>query len=99
MSFGTVYSPNIAITYLVDSYPQVAEECLVIVNAFKNLVSFVFLYVAVDWVASEGWVQVYMIMFMVVTLATLLAIPLYFWGPQLRRASEKIYPTVLKSRK
>lgn len=86
-----MYAPNIAITYLVDSYPQFAGECLVVVNAFKNLVCFIFLYVAVDWVSKEGWVQVYMIIFMLVTLTTLLAIPLYIWGSRLRRASEKVY--------
>jgi hypothetical protein len=91
VSFGTVYGPNIAITYLVDSYPQYAGECLVVVNAFKNLVAFTFLFVAVDWVAAAGWVQVYMIMFMLVTLVTLLALPMYIWGPRLRQWSEKVY--------
>ncbi|KAI1622066.1 hypothetical protein EDD37DRAFT_684070 [Exophiala viscosa] len=83
--------PDIAITYVVDCYPQFAGECLVAVNAFKNLLAFIFLYTAVEWIAADGWVQVYMIMFMLVSLATLMGVPLYFWGHTLRRMSERIY--------
>lgn len=90
VSFGTVYSPNIAMTYLLDCYPAFAQEILVAVNVIKNLVAFLFVYVAVDWVNSQGWIQVYMIMFMVVTLATLLAIPLYFVGGKSRRAFDGV---------
>ncbi|KAJ9136833.1 Aldehyde dehydrogenase [Pleurostoma richardsiae] len=95
VSFGTVYAPNIAMTYLLDCYPAFAREILVAVNVIKNLVAFLFLYVAVDWVNSQGWVQVYMIMFMVVTLAMLLAIPLYYFGDNARTAFEKIIVPVI----
>ncbi|EFX02135.1 aldehyde dehydrogenase [Grosmannia clavigera kw1407] len=89
VSFGTVYAPNIAMTYLLDCYPEFSQEILVAVNVVKNLVAFLFLYVAVDWIKSQGWIQVYMIMFMVVTLPLLLAIPLYYFG---RRAREAFDP-------
>ncbi|KAF2801514.1 MFS transporter [Mytilinidion resinicola] len=80
VSFGTIYAPNIAVTYVVECYPRVVAECLVAINVFKNLVAFLFLYTAVDWVASSGWIQVYMIMFMLVSLGMLLAVPFYFFG-------------------
>ena len=88
VSFGTVYAPNIAMTYLLDCYPVFAQEILVAVNVVKNLVAFMFLYVAVDWVNSQGWIQVYMIMFMVVALSMLLAVPLYFLGAKARKSFE-----------
>lgn len=88
VSFGTIFAPNIAITYVVESYPKFAAESLVAINVFKNLVAFLFLYTAVDWVASSGWVQVYMILFMLVTLGTLLAIPFYFFGRRWRGETE-----------
>lgn len=80
VSFGTIYAPNIAITYVAECHPKLTAECLVSINVFKNLVAFLFLYTAVDWVASSGWVQVYMIMFMLVSLSMLAAVPLYFFG-------------------
>ncbi|KAI1450434.1 MFS transporter [Annulohypoxylon stygium] len=94
VSFGTVYAPNIALTYLIDCYTPFAQEILVVVNVFKNLVAFLFAYVAVDWVNSQGWIQVYMVMFMVVTLSMVLAIPVYFFGGKARVAFEKILVTV-----
>ncbi|KAG8630623.1 hypothetical protein KVT40_002242 [Elsinoe batatas] len=91
VSFGTVFAPNIAITYVVESHSAFASDCLVIINVFKNLVAFIFLYVAVDWVQASGWIQVYMIMFMLVAIAALLAIPLYLYGEKLRGWSERLY--------
>lgn len=92
MAFGTVYAPNVAMTYLLDCYPAFASEVVVIVNVVKNTIAFVFIYTAVDWVQSKGWVQVYMIMFMVVSLSMFLAIPLYFWGGRARQLFTKISP-------
>ncbi|TKA49867.1 hypothetical protein B0A49_12905 [Cryomyces minteri] len=83
ISFGTVYAPNIAITYVVERYQDIAAEALVIINAFNNLVAFIFLYVAVDWIQARGWIEVYMILFMLISVVTMAAIPLYIWGERL----------------
>lgn len=85
VSFGTVYAPNIALTYVIDYYPEHASQCLVLINVFKNLVAFTFLYVAVDWIAASGWMQVYMIMFMLATLTLAAAIPLWLYGARCRQ--------------
>ncbi|KAK3898367.1 major facilitator superfamily domain-containing protein [Staphylotrichum tortipilum] len=87
VSFGSVYAPNIAITYVVESRPKQASEAIVAINVFKNLVSFLFVYEAVTWVAARGWLEVYMIIFMLVTLSMVLAIPFYFFGSRLRAMS------------
>jgi hypothetical protein len=71
----------------VESRPKQASEAIVTINMFKNLVSFLFLYTAVDWVAARGWLEVYMIIFMLVTLSMLLAIPFYFFGTRLKAMS------------
>ncbi|PNS14336.1 hypothetical protein CAC42_6849 [Sphaceloma murrayae] len=82
---------NVLYAYAVESHPDFASDCLVAVNIFKNVVAFVFVYVATDWIERSGWIQVFMIMFMTLTIVTLLAIPLYFYGPALRLRSERIY--------
>lgn len=97
MSFGTIYAPNIAITYVVECFPATASECLVAINVWKNLVAFLFLYVAVDWVASQGWIQVYMIMFMLVTLSMFIALLFYFFGGRWRSTSGDTKQTTAKS--
>lgn len=79
VSFGTVYTPNIAITYIVHLHQREEAKSLVLINILKNLVAFVFLNVAVDWVNKEGFVQVFMLMFMSNVLILVCAIPLYFF--------------------
>lgn len=80
VSFGEVYTPNIAITYIVQLHQKDAAKSLVLVNIFKNLLTFAFLYVAADWARKEGYIQVFMIMFMLNALTLLCALPLYIYG-------------------
>ncbi|KAJ5317840.1 Major facilitator superfamily domain general substrate transporter [Penicillium antarcticum] len=82
VSFGEVYTPNIALTYVVHRHQEHAAQCLVLINIFKNILAFLFLYEAVPWVTSQGFTQVYMIMFMLNMLTLVLAVPLYFYGPR-----------------
>ncbi|KAJ5133073.1 Major facilitator superfamily domain general substrate transporter [Penicillium atrosanguineum] len=84
VSFGEVYTPNIALTYVVHRHQKHAAQCLVLINIFKNILAFIFLYEAVPWVTSQGFTQVYMIMFMLNMLTLALAVPLYFYGPRER---------------
>ncbi|RYN30948.1 hypothetical protein AA0120_g7226 [Alternaria tenuissima] len=88
VSFGTIFAPNIAITYVVECFTRNASEALVAINVFKNLVAFLFLYTAVDWIASSGWIQVYMIMFMLVSMGMMLCVPFYFLGSKWRGQEE-----------
>lgn len=84
VSFGTIFTPNIAITYVVECHPTKAAESLVMINVFKNLVAFLFLYKATDWIAAKGWVQVYMIMFMLSVLGIVFAALSYVLGRKRR---------------
>ncbi|KAJ5605339.1 hypothetical protein N7510_010493 [Penicillium lagena] len=88
LSFGSVYTPNIAITYIVHRHQRDAAKSLVLINVFKNLITFIFLYVAVDWANKSGYVQVYMIMFMLNVLVLIFAVPLYFFDAKKRRNVE-----------
>ncbi|KAI1840752.1 hypothetical protein JX266_013026 [Neoarthrinium moseri] len=90
LSFGEVYSPNISITYVTDCFPHVASESLVAINAFKNLVAFLFLYVAVAWIQSSGWVEVYMVMFTLTSVSSLAAAALYFGRDPVHAWSNKL---------
>ncbi|KAH7237921.1 MFS transporter [Fusarium solani] len=99
VAFGVVYAPNVAVTYLVDCYPAFAPDVLVIVNIVKNTIAFVFLYTAVDWVRSQGWIQVYFIMFMLVSLSMVLTIPLYLWGNKARQLFMRMSPREVREAK
>ncbi|KAL3428645.1 major facilitator superfamily domain-containing protein [Aspergillus tetrazonus] len=79
VSFGTVYTPNIAITYLTHRHQRDAAQCLVLVNVVKNLVAFLFLYEAVEWVHSQGYLQVYLVMSALGVVTIGAALPLYLF--------------------
>ncbi|GFG17848.1 hypothetical protein IFM5058_08693 [Aspergillus udagawae] len=79
VSFGTVYTPNIAITYLAHRHQRDAAQCLVLVNVVKNLVAFMFLYEAVAWVQSQGYLQLYLVMFALGVVTIAAALPLYLF--------------------
>ncbi|RAQ65988.1 MFS transporter [Aspergillus flavus] len=79
VSFGSVYTPNIAITYLAHRHQRDAAQCLVLVNVVKNLVAFLFLYEAVEWVQSQGYLQVYLVMFALGVATIAGALPLYLF--------------------
>ncbi|GFF57529.1 uncharacterized MFS-type transporter C1271.10c [Aspergillus udagawae] len=79
VSFGTVYTPNIAITYLAHRHQRDAAQCLVLVNVVKNLVAFMFLYEAVEWVQSQGYLQLYLVMFALGVVTIAAALPLYLF--------------------
>lgn len=89
VSFRSVYTPNIAITYIVHRHQREGAECLVLINMFKNLVAFLFLYEAVGWVNQNGYIQVYMIMFMLNVLVLIFAVPLYYYDAKKRRNTEE----------
>lgn len=69
---------------MVHRHQKHAAQCLVLINIFKNILAFLFLYEAVPWVTSQGFTQVYMIMFMLNMLTLVLAVPLYFYGHRKR---------------
>ena len=49
---------NIAMTYVLDSYPEVAIEGMLMVNGVKELVAFAFTYGFTHWVAKVGYATV-----------------------------------------
>ncbi len=86
VSFGTVFAPNIAVTYVIDSFPKQAAQCLVSINVFKNMVAFLFLYQAAAWIQAKGFLQPYVIMMALQLAIFIFAVPLYFYGHRLRHS-------------
>lgn len=49
---------NIAMTYVLDSYPEVALESMLMVNGVKELVAFAFTYGFTHWLSKVGYATV-----------------------------------------
>ncbi len=55
---GLTNVASITMTYVIDSYYPIAAECMVTVNATKNVVAFGVLYGVAPWVAESGYQKV-----------------------------------------
>ncbi|OJJ48753.1 hypothetical protein ASPZODRAFT_150923 [Penicilliopsis zonata CBS 506.65] len=76
--------PAVMLAYVVDAYPAVSGEALVLVNASKNIVAFGLAKGAVPWMESHGVGRMFYEMAGIEWAVLLLALPLYFAGPSIR---------------
>ncbi|KIW87102.1 uncharacterized protein Z519_12213 [Cladophialophora bantiana CBS 173.52] len=90
--------PNLAViamTYSVDSYFEVASEALLVINGVKAVAAFGFSYGFIPWTAEAGYSSVFGAMAGIWWFSLLLAIPLYIWGPQIRKYSTENMKVIL----
>ena len=71
--------------YILDSYPNLAEEAFVAVNA-RNLLTFGLTYFVNDWLAKQGPLDVFCILGACFLGVCALTIPLWVFGKRIRGA-------------
>ncbi|KAJ9626697.1 hypothetical protein H2204_009967 [Knufia peltigerae] len=76
---------SIAMTYVMDSYFEIAAEGLLVVNGVKNIVAFGFSYGFIPWSAKVGYTVVLGTMSGILMFVLMLYIPIYIWGAKIRR--------------
>jgi hypothetical protein len=72
---------------VIDSYYPVAFEALLLVSGLKNMFAFGFSYGVIPWVKRSGYQAAFGEMVAIQTGVILLAIPLFFYGKQIRHKS------------
>ena len=82
--FGFVGANIVAITYLLDSYPARAGPLLVIICAFRGIISFGVSYGIAPFIESAGYDGAFGTFGGLTALIALLAIPLYVSGKRIR---------------
>ncbi|KAG4441455.1 hypothetical protein IFR05_003061 [Cadophora sp. M221] len=84
---GLVFVPSVVLSVVVDAWPESGSEAVVLINAGKNAVAFGITLSTPKWLASEGLVKMFWEMAGIQWAVLVLALPLYFLGPWLRRKS------------
>jgi len=69
--------------YLLDSYPNLAEEAFVAINS-RNLFTFGLTYFVNDWIAKDGPLKVFEVLGSCFLGVALLTVPLWVWGKRVR---------------
>lgn len=80
--------PTIAIAYAVDCYKPISGEIMVVATVLKNTQGFGMSYWVAPLAAKGGYITPAATQFAFVIGPTLLGIPLYFWGKNLRRMTK-----------
>ncbi|GES65802.1 MFS transporter [Aspergillus terreus] len=82
--------PSVMLSYVVDAYPRTSGEALVLVNASKNVVAFGLTKGSYAWMEMEGVRKMFFEFAGIQWAVLLLGLPLYFFGPWVRRRMEKL---------
>ncbi|KAK4942089.1 hypothetical protein LTR10_018125 [Elasticomyces elasticus] len=84
IGYGLLASCNaaasIGMTYVMDSYYEVAAEGLLLVNGLKNLIAWAFTYGFIPWTETSGYARVFGTMAALFFVWMLAAVPMYFYG-------------------
>lgn len=80
--------PTIAVAYAVDCYKPISGEIMVVATVLKNTQGFGMSYWVGPLAAKGGYITPAATQFAFVIGPTLLGIPLYFWGKNLRRITK-----------
>ena len=80
-----VFVPSVVLSVVVDAYPQTGSEALVLINAGKNLIAFGITVSCSKWLSREGLVPMFWQMAAVQWAVIALGVPLFFFGPWLRK--------------
>ncbi|KAJ5709476.1 hypothetical protein N7493_010810 [Penicillium malachiteum] len=87
---GLALVPSVMLSYVVDAYPRVAGEALVLVNTSKNVVAFGLATGAYSWMEEQGVDKMFYEFAGIEWAVLALGLPLYFAGPWLRARTEKL---------
>lgn len=88
---GLTLVPSVMLSYVVDSYPRTSGEALVLVNTSKNVVAFGLTKVSYSWMTMEGIDKMLYEFAGVEWAVLLLGLPLYYFGPWIRRRTQKYF--------
>ncbi|KAK7993677.1 hypothetical protein PG989_007058 [Apiospora arundinis] len=75
----------VAITYLLDSYPTRAGPLLIIICAFRGIISFGVSYGITPFIETAGWDGAFGAFGAMTAFFGLMGIPIYIWGKQIRQ--------------
>lgn len=88
---GLTLVPSVMLAYVVDSYPLMSGEALVLVNASKNVVAFGLAKGSYRWMMMEGVEKMFYEMAGILWAVLVLALPLYFVGPWVSKRTQKLF--------
>ncbi len=91
LGFAMGASGGICLTYVVDSYPKLASEALVLMLLIRNLIGCGFTFAIQPWLTRNGLTVTSWLMFMLSIVINGSFVVFLQWGKKLRRWTKKRY--------
>lgn len=91
IGFGWGCSGDIAMSYLMDCYPEMVLEGMVCTAIINNTISCVFTFVCSIWLDASGTENTYIALAVINFAVTMLALPMYLYGKRIRKWTKKWY--------
>lgn len=91
IGFGWGCSGDIAMSYLMDCYPEMVLEGMVCTAIINNTISCIFTFVCSYWLDASGTENTYIALAVINFAVTLLALPMYIYGKRIRMWTKKWY--------
>ncbi|CDO94624.1 unnamed protein product [Kluyveromyces dobzhanskii CBS 2104] len=91
IGFGWGCSGDIAMSYLMDCYPEMVLEGMVCTAIINNTISCVFTFVCSYWLDASGTENTYIALAVINFAVTSLALPMYIYGKRVRMWTKRWY--------
>ncbi|SCV99556.1 LAFE_0A05754g1_1 [Lachancea fermentati] len=91
IGFSWGCSGDIAMSYLMDCYPDMVLEGMVCTAIINNTISCIFTFTCSYWLDASGTENTYIALAVINFGITCLAIPMFIWGKRIRKATKKWY--------
>ncbi|KAJ6263735.1 hypothetical protein Dda_2305 [Drechslerella dactyloides] len=98
IGFGWGCAGDIAMSYLVDCYPEMVIEGMVGVAIINNSLGMIFTFVCNDFIDAAGTENTYIIIGVLQFFCVVLSIPLIIWGKAIRKWTTPSYRRFVKIR-
>ncbi|KAJ9231286.1 hypothetical protein DTO169E5_8041 [Paecilomyces variotii] len=90
-NFGTTPASSIALTYITDAYTEIVADALVAVTFTRNLLSTIFVFVLLPWIAKVGMKNVYVTIGVLLTAVLLGTFIFILYGKMFRVKTAHVY--------
>ena len=91
IGFGWGSIGDTAMSYLMDSYPEIVIQGMVGVSIINNTLACIFTFVCSNWLAASGTQNTYIALAVINFVTIGCFIPMFIWGKKCRKATKKLY--------
>ncbi|KAK5654931.1 hypothetical protein OQA88_6687 [Cercophora sp. LCS_1] len=89
VAFGMTQVLSVWFTYLIDSYSQLATDCLAMVSILRGIVPFAWTFFVVQWVVEDGFLVPFGGVTVIMGVLSLLVVPLIWTSKRMRVATAR----------